>query len=163
MSESTSDDESSSDTEEPPSKKSFVPNRELLNSLNSYSIKPMKNDNRRKVIDQLPTLSCDAAHPPKLNEALAHLLPKQAKSYDSYLSKLQRFTVDAMAPITWLLEKMEQGPVEEETAKKVLHSSLQLLGNVSAHLNMERRKEIMKQILSFWQIRIPTKQSIPIW
>ena len=106
----------------------------------------MKNENRRKVIDQLPTLSCDATHPPKLNDALAHLLPKQAKPYDSYLSKLQRFTMDAIAPITWLLEQMEQGPIEEETSKKAVRSSLQLLGNATVHFNVERRKEIMKHL-----------------
>ena len=49
----------------------------------------MKNENWRKIIDQLP----DAAHPLKLNDVLAHLLPKQAKNYDSYLSKLQRFII----------------------------------------------------------------------
>ena len=141
-----STDESISEGEEPPAKKKFVPNEELLGLLNTCTLRPMKNENRRKVIDQLPTLSCDAAHPPKLNDALAHLLPKQAKTHDSYLSKLQRFTMDAIAPITWLLEQMEQGPIEEETCKKAVRSSLQLLGNATAHFNVERRKEIMKHL-----------------
>ena len=85
-------------------KKKFIPNEQLLGLLKAYTVRPLKNDSWRKVIDQLPALSCDAAHPPKLNETLARLLPKQVKVHDSYLSKLQKFTTDAMAPLTWLLE-----------------------------------------------------------
>ena len=63
--------------------------------------------------------------------------------------------MDAIAPITWLLEQMEQGAIEEETCKKAVRSSLQLLGNATAHFNVERRKEIMKHlntdIKSFWR------------
>ena len=68
------------------------------------------------------------------------------KVHDSYLSKLQRFTTDAIAPLTWLLEQMEQGHLEDEVCKKAVRASLQLLGNASAHFNVERRKEVMKHL-----------------
>ena len=62
----------------------------------------MKNEARRKVIGKLPISACDMAHPPKLNESVSWLIPKSARSHDKYLSKLQRFTTDAMGPIAWL-------------------------------------------------------------
>ena len=54
--------------------------------------------------------------------------------------------MDAIAPLIWLLEQMEQGHLEDEACKKAVCASLQLLGNASVHFNVERRKEIMKHL-----------------
>ena len=133
---------------EPATKKRFVPSKELLESLNDYTARPLKNDDRKKALSKFPTLSCDAGHLLKLNDTMEQLLPQRAKSFDSYLSKLQRFTTDAMAPIAWLREQMVWGEADEESAKNALDTALQLLGNASAHFNMERRKEVMKHLNS---------------
>lgn len=70
------------------------------------------------MIDKLPIPPCDMAHPLKLNEAIAWLIPKSAKLFDKYLSKLQMFIMDAMGPITWLWDQMQQGTVDNESTKK---------------------------------------------
>jgi len=93
-------------------------------------------------------LACDAGHPLKLNDAMELLLPQRTKSFDTYLSKLQQFTMDAMAPIAWLREQMLQGEVDEESATKALDTALELLGNASAHFIVERRKEVIKHLNS---------------
>ena len=129
-----------------PAAKKFVPCEETIKLLKSVSAKPMKNERRRKVIDKLPIPACDMAHPPKLNDSVACLVPKSAKSFDKYLSKLQRFTMDGMGPIVWLWNQMQQGGVEEDCARKALQASLLLLGNASSHFNVERRKAIMKHL-----------------
>ena len=97
-------------------------------------------------MDKLPIPACDAAHPPKLNESIAWLIPRSAKSFDKYLSRLQRFTMDAMGPLTWLCDKMHQGSVSEDNVRNAIHSSTSLLGNASAHFNVQRRKAIMKHL-----------------
>ena len=145
-SESENEMEEDTDLSEPVLKKRFTPGEETLRFLSSASSKPLKNDRRRKVMDKLPMPACDAAHPPKLNESIAWLIPKSAKSFDKYLSRLQRFTMDAMGPLTWLCDKMHQGSVAEESIRNAIHSSISLLGNASAHFNVERRKAIMKHL-----------------
>ena len=52
--------------------------------------------------------------------------------------------MDAMGPLTWLCDKMHQGSISEDNVRNAIHSSMSLLGNASAHLNVERRKAIMK-------------------
>ena len=44
---------------------------------------------------------------------------------------------------TWLCDKMHQGSVAEDN---IIYSSMSLLGNTSAHFNVERRKAIMKHL-----------------
>jgi len=74
------------------------------------------------------------------------LIPKSARSFDKYLSKFQRFTTDAKGPIAWLWDKMQQGSVDMNTARSAIHSRLLLMGNASAHFNVERMKAIMKYL-----------------
>ena len=48
----------------------------------------------------------DPAHPPKLVEAVLSLVPQ---SHDKVLSQLQRYTLDAMGPLIWMLDQFQQG------------------------------------------------------
>ena len=77
--------------------------------MNSTSLKPLKNDRCKSIINKLPIPACDPAHPPKLDEAVSTLIPKSAKSHDKFLSKLQRYTLDAMGPLVWMLDQFQQG------------------------------------------------------
>lgn len=162
-SESENELEEDTDISEPAPKKRFTPGEEMLRFLSSASSKPLRNDCRRKVIDKLPMPACDAAHPPKLNESIAWLIPRSAKSFDKYLSRLQRFTMDAIGPLTWLCDKMHQGSVSDDSTRNAIHSSMSLLGNASAHFNVERRKAIMKHLNADIRSRIPRQRPIPLW
>lgn len=53
--------------------------------------RPLKNEKRKVLINKFPLPAFDPVHTPKLDEAIACLVPKSAKSYDRYLSKLQQF------------------------------------------------------------------------
>ena len=119
---------SEDEEEEPPPKKRFKPSEETLGYLMS---KPLKNDKRRTILGKFPTPAADAAHLPKLNDSVACLVPKMAKSYDNFLSKLERFTMNAMTPLTWALNELENN--KEVDCSSVLRASLSLLGNASAH------------------------------
>ena len=78
---------------------------------------------------------------------MSTLIPKSAKSHDKFLSKLQRYTLDAMGPLVWLLDQFQQGnEIDPKVGKGAIKSSLNLLGNASAHFNVEQRKAIMKHL-----------------
>ena len=54
--------------------------------------------------------------------------------------------MDAMGPITWLWDQMQQGTVDDEKTRSAICSSLLLMANASSHFNVERRKAIMKHL-----------------
>ena len=82
-SDSGADEEKEDDDLEGPPAKQFSPSKEAFIRLDSTS-KQLKNDKRRKVIEKLITPSVDKAQPPKLNDTIASLLAKSAKSFDKY-------------------------------------------------------------------------------
>ena len=135
------------DLKEPEAKKRFTPSEGVQKLLSSMSSKPLKNERRRTIINKLPMPASDPAHPPKLDEAVSSLVPKSAKSHDKFLSKLQRYTLDAMGPLIWMLDQFQQGnEIDPKVGKGAIRSSLCLLGNASAHFNVERRKALMKHL-----------------
>ena len=140
---SSSEDESDEE-ETPAAKRSFVPSEDILKFLKSISAKPLKNDKRKLTVNKFPTPSADPVHPPKLDEAVTSLVPKSAKTQDNFLSRLQRFTLDAAAPLVWGLHERSQG--KEVDMEGVVKCSLALLGNASAHFNVERRKSVLKHL-----------------
>ena len=74
-------------------------------------------------------------------------MPKSAKTYDCYLSKLQRFLLDALGPMVWLHEQMlSEGEVDLTKAKEAVEASIALLGNATAYFSMEHRKSVMKHM-----------------
>ena len=69
-SELGSDDE---DLKEPDATKRFVPSEEVQQLLSSTSLKLLKNDHRKSIMNKLV---CDPAHPSKVDEAVFTLVPK---------------------------------------------------------------------------------------
>ena len=52
-----------------------------------------------------------------------------------------------MGPLVWMVYQLQQGnEIDSEVAKGAIKSSLNLLGNASAHFNMEHRKAVMKHL-----------------
>ena len=108
--------------------------------------KPLKNEKRKALANKFALPSCDPAHPPKLDESIVCLIPKTARSYNRFLSKLQQFSMNAMGPLNYLQEQMEaKTQVEGDTLNAALRCSLTLLGNAAAHVSVERRKCIVSR------------------
>ena len=99
-------------------------------------MKPLKNDRRKLMANKYPVTLLI-----KLDEAMSCLVQRSAKSFDSFLSKLQRYTLDAMGPLAWFLDQKKQG--EKVDTVRV---SLSLLDNASAHFNVERRCAVVKNL-----------------
>lgn len=141
---SGSEDSDEEEEKEPPSKKKFTPSEDTKRFLAATSLKPLKNEKRKGMINRFPMPACDSAHPPKLDEAVGALVPKSAKSYDNYLSRLQRYTMDAMGPLIWLYNERQRG--READIDGAIQTSLTLLGNAATHLSVERRKSLLKHL-----------------
>jgi len=52
-----------SQTTKPAKKKNFIPSMVLLESLSSYTVCLLKNEDCKKVFGKFPMLSCDTGHP----------------------------------------------------------------------------------------------------
>ena len=127
-----------------PKRTKIVVSPKTLKLLKSATSQPLKNDKRKTITNKFPLHSCDHA---QLDEDISCVIPKSAKTYDRYLSKLQQFTLDALGPITWLYEQVVAGDmVDPSKAKKAVEASIALLGNSAAHLSAERRKSLMKHL-----------------
>ena len=58
----------------------------------------MSNEDRRKRVEKVGVPDCDQVRCPKLDGVLKAVLPKDAIKADGYLSHLQQFWLDAVAP-----------------------------------------------------------------
>ena len=137
-----SNDDNDREGDEPPAKSIFVPTLETRRFLESVSLKPLKNDRRKGTINKYSIPAFDPTHPPKLDESVSCLVPKSAKIFDNFLSKLQRFTLDAMGPLAWFLNEKEQG--KEVDIDGAVRASISLLGNALSHFN--RRRAVIKHL-----------------
>ena len=54
--------------------------------------------------------------------------------------------MDAVAPLTFILEEAQKGTLTPEVAVKATKVTLGLLGNASAHQSKERRKNVLKDM-----------------
>ena len=77
---------------------------------------------------------------PKLDGVLKVVLPKDAIKADGYLSRLQQFWLDAVAPLVAILESAEEGDLmpDKAVAAAQTGTALYLMGNVHQQMAQER-------------------------
>ena len=107
---------------------------------------PLKNEKRKKLTSCFPIPSSDAAHPQKLDKAIAAILPKTAFTYDWFLSKPQQFSMDSLGPLITVLSQVRKGKCTLKDMIPPLEAAISLTGNAAAHLSVERRKALMKHL-----------------
>ena len=84
---------------------------------------------------------------------------KSTKANDKTLAHLQALTLDAVGPLTDLLEKLNSDAVEIDADKVgyAVESAISLIGNASSQISILRREKILeeynKDLLSFAQDR----------
>jgi len=84
---------------------------------------------------------------PKLDRVVKQNLTKDVKDTDANASKLQTLTLDAVAPLVYILEEAQRGTLTAKTAVEATSAALSLLGNMSAHMACERRKWVLKELI----------------
>ena len=74
-----------------------------------------------------------------LNKVMAAECSKSTKSMDHTVSKIQTFFLDAMGPLTGLIDGINKGnEISIEDVKSEVKAALTLMGNVSSHCNANR-------------------------
>ena len=98
----------------------------------------ISNEDRRKRVEKVGVPDCDQVHCPKLDGVLKVVLPKDAIKADGYLSHLQQFWLDAVAPLAALLESVEAGELIPEKAVSAAKMALYLMRNSHQQIAQER-------------------------
>ena len=106
----------------------------------------MTNPDRRKRVEKFGVPECDFVRCPKLDPMLKSTLPKEAIKADGYLSRLQQFWLDAVAPLAAVIEGAEAGELSIEGAVTAVQSALVLMGNAHQKMAQERRKKVLMQL-----------------
>ena len=83
---------------------------------------------------------------PKLDNTLRAQVPKDCKDADRTLSRLQALVLDAVGPLTNLLERKQAGQLTTEAAADAAQQALRFLGNAHANIATERRKRVISHL-----------------
>ena len=73
-------------------------------------------------------------------------LTKEIRDADSNVAKLQTLTLDAVAPLVHILEEAQRGSLTVKTAVDAAGAALAYLGNASAHMTCEPRKQVLRDL-----------------
>ena len=86
---------------------------------------------------------------------MSSLCSKSTKTNDKALARVQALTLDAIGPLTNLLEKLNSDEVEisAEDVRYAVESAVTLLGDASSQMSGLRRQKVLKEynkdLLSF--------------
>ncbi len=100
------------------------------------------NESRRKIRSGFHLPKVPATRTPRLDQFLRTEIPQATRSLDKDLSKLQTFVLDALAPLTALLET-DVDSLTHQHLNKATTAAVQLLGNANAHISRLRREKIV--------------------
>ena len=59
------------------------------------------------------------------------------------MAKSQALLLDAVGPLTFLLEELDKGTLTPQTTREAAQTALRLLGNASCHISADRRKNVL--------------------
>ena len=96
---------------------------------------------------------------PSLDPVMAAQCSKSTKANDKVLARLQALTLNAVGPLTSILEKLNSSDseIDDDEVGYTVESAVTLLGNASSQMSALRRQKILeeynKDLLSFAQDR----------
>ena len=119
----------------------------------------MKNTDRRQLRSAFSLQKVAVTKTPSLDPVMAAQCSKSTKANDKTLARLQALMLDAVGPLTDLLEKLNSDAVEIDADKVgyAVKSAISLIGNASYQVSILRREKILeeynKDLLLFAQDR----------
>ncbi|XP_064395485.1 uncharacterized protein LOC135342623 [Halichondria panicea] len=108
--------------------------------------KAISNQERQSLRKPFPAPRVDHTKCPKLDRVLKGNISKETKDRDNMLAKAQTLFLDAVAPLSNLLESVNTGNLTPEVSANAVKTALGLLGNALANLSKERRKLVVKDL-----------------
>lgn len=113
-------------------------------TLDKYFTKPMKNQERLQVRNTYGLPKVASTKTPQMEPFLKEEVSPQAKTADKELERTQSFLLDAVAPLTAIIDKKVTGSDHlHPNVLMAIHSACQLLGNASAKLAGLRREKVI--------------------
>ena len=104
------------------------------------------NTDHKKQVSRVGVPDCDSIRCPKLDPIIQAIVPSDATKADGYLLRLQQFWLDATAPLTAIIETVEEGKLTPELAVLAAQMALVLMGNAHQHMAQERRKRLLTNL-----------------
>ena len=114
--------------------------------LAGYFSNAVPNQTRRQWRDKYGAPSTSATACPNMDKVIKTRLSAVTKSQDKQLARQQALLLDAVGPITYLLEEATKGELNQKKAVEAAQTALKLLGNASAHVNRERRRNALQDM-----------------
>ena len=93
-----------------------------------------------------PVPRVDHTKCPKLDRVLMSNISKETKDKDNQLAKIQTLFLDAVAPLSHLMELAESKQLSPEVTIEAVKTALALMGNASSHLSKEGRNIVVKDL-----------------
>ncbi len=103
--------------------------------------KTVPNGTRRKLRQTFGMPQTESTRCPKLDPTVKAQWPKHCKDGDRPLARIQTLTLDAIGPLTALVEEAAKGTLSTKAAAAdAATTALRFLGNASANISHERRR-----------------------
>ena len=83
---------------------------------------------------------------PQLDSVIATSIPKDVVKADSTAERIQKYWLDAAAPLTAVVEKSDAGEIDQTEAIQGIRAALVLMGNASQYHAIQRRKAILQHL-----------------
>ena len=115
---------------------------------------PMENGSRRQLWHQFIVPDTPFTTLPHLNKFIVGECSKSTKSNDNLFSDIQVYFLDAVGPLTGILEFINSGTeLATEEVESAVKAALTFLGNASSHFTSIQRQGVLqdynKDLMSF--------------
>uniref|UniRef100_A0A1X7VGZ5 Uncharacterized protein n=1 Tax=Amphimedon queenslandica TaxID=400682 RepID=A0A1X7VGZ5_AMPQE len=104
----------------------------------------MSNEMRKRVRGRYKLPKVEATRTPRMDPVIKTLAPQVARSADKELARIQTFVLDALAPISSILENIDGMTAEDVTEASM--AATELLGNANAKISRLRREKLIASI-----------------
>ncbi len=121
--------------------------KESAKFLNECCKQSFTNPGRLEIRNKYPLPKVAATRTPQLDSYMKAELSATTKTADRELARLQSFMLDAVAPLSAILEAESRGnPMSNEENLAAVRAALQLIGNSSSKVSLLRREKITMQM-----------------
>lgn len=107
---------------------------------------PLANATRRQLKERYGMPSLPFTSSPHLDKVLKSRVSSTVKSHDKEIAKIQALALDAVGPLTRIVEDACDGSLSAKDNLDAAQTALRLLGNCAAHCNRARRTAILQAL-----------------
>ena len=122
--------------------------KETKKLLTSKCTRRVKNAERLQTRSHYPLPKVPATRTPQLDSYLKSEISQGTKAGDKDLARIQTFVLDALAPLTAILEgaNNSQGDLERKHTLDAVTSAVALIGNANAKISHLRREKVTSDL-----------------